>query len=374
MSEVKVTIRLRTFLYAALVLIGLILAWELRTIIVMLFLAFILNAGLRPLVENLVTRNLPRSAAIALIYFGIFAFLVVVAIIMANEFVNQLINLVNAIPSVFATIAGFLENNVPALANVLPLTQLQTEVGQFADEVINSSFVRDLLTGENILSVVSQTFGIFGSVAELLVGLFTIVMVSIYMLQRKGNFYDDALALLPKETAENISGVLKKIETSLGAWLSGQLTLMFIVGLITYFIIWIPGLIDPTYRLDDFALPIALLAGILEALPNVGPAITLVISAILAIGTSGPLSVVYIAIAFTLLQNIEGVFLVPMVMKRAVGIDPILSILGIIGAFQLFGVLGALLVIPFLGILQIILVEIANEYKRIRSMNPKLVE
>jgi predicted PurR-regulated permease PerM len=136
----------------------------------------------------------------------------------------------------------------------------------------------------------------------------------------------------------------------------------------------IPGFFDPHYTLDDFALPIALMAGLLEAIPNVGPAITLILTSILAIGTNGAGTVLYVAVSFTVLQNLEAVFIVPMVMKRAIGIDPILSILGIIAGFQVAGVVGAILAIPLIGIAQIMVVAAANEYKRLEKQRPKLIE
>jgi predicted PurR-regulated permease PerM len=379
MRSVQLEISTNLILKVAFVAAALMIGWELRSvvlsIVVLLFIAFIINAGLRPIIQWLKIRfKVPRSLAVAIIYLGTIAFLSVAFVVIASQFVNQLVNLIQSLPDIFASFANFIEQNIPVLANILPLDNLRNELGAFAFQIINTDAFRNFASGENIFAVLRQGLGVFSSVAELLVSVVTVIMISIYMNLREQPAYEGVLDLLPTKKAKTIRTVIQKIESSLGGWLLGQFTAMVSIGFITYFLVVIPGLFIADYRLDDFALPIALMAGLLEALPNIGPLLTLIITAILALGTSGFGVVIYVIIAFTALQQLEGIVLIPMVMKHAVGIDPILSILGIISGFALGGIVGAILAIPVIGIAQIIITEVADEYKRYERQRPKLVD
>ncbi len=394
MKTVRVELTPKFLIYAIISLVVLLVGWELRTVLLgigaTLFISFIINAGLRPLVDSLQSVRflyflkplagvgngfkyvidqisewkVGRPLAIFIIYAGLVLVLGFLAVLLASEFASQIIGLVDALPSIFQRVVSFLDGTFPFLRDLLPIDQFEAELGTFVSGFATSPEFRNLLSGENIAIIFNQTLGIFSSAAELLVSAVTVLIISVYMLQRRKPVYEGLLNILPKQQEGIIRGALNKIEVSLGSWLVGQLGLMLIIAVLTYLIILIPGFFDPSYRLDDFAFPIALLAGLLEAIPNIGPAITLILSTIIALGTSGIVVVLYIAVSFLVLQNLEGVFIVPMVMKRAVGIDPIMSILGIISGFQLAGVVGSILAIPIIGITQIILVSLFQEYKK----------
>jgi len=428
--RIELTPKFLTYIFIALAV--LLMMWELRGVLVgvagMLFVAYIFNAGLRPLVNSvekwqlmyplvylirigryphrfvskylngggglsrawvgigngfrtvflgLSRWKLGRSLAIALIYIGSLLFLVSAVVIMASEFIGQLVSLVEALPSIFNRILEVLDSTFPFISEVIPVEQLRTELGVFVQEFTSSAEFRNLLNGENIISLLSQTLGVFSSAAEILIGIFTVTIISVYMLQRRSPLYDGLMKYLPDENAANsIRNILAKIESSLGSWLVGQLALMIIIGMATYFIVLVPGFFDPNYALAGYAFPIAIAAALLEAIPNIGPGITMVLAAILSLGTgSGLVVTLYILLSFLILQNLEAVFIVPIVMKRAVGIDPILSILGIIAGFQMAGVVGAILAIPVIGIVQIIFISIAEEYKKNWNRRPrKLIE
>lgn len=410
MRTVSVELTPKFLLYIFISLVVLLTAWELRSVLIgvslMFFGAFILNAGLRPLVNNmqqwrlfapiywaielpsrlqgkkqfehkgvlkrLERLKLGRGLAIILLYLFIFVFLAAVILLLASEFLGQLTSLVGALPGIFNRLVEFVSNTFPVLLDVIPVDQLQQELGEFVAEVTASEEFRNLLSGENVLRIFNETLGIFSTAAELLISLVTIVIISIYMLQRREPIYEGVLEIFTTNTAQGLRNALHEIETSLGSWMVGQLSLMVIIGVITYILITIPGIFDPNYTLDDFAFPIALAAGLLEAIPTIGPAITLVLASLLALGTSsGLVVVVYIIIAFLVLQNLENVFIVPMVMKRAVGVDPIVSVLGIIAGLQIGGIIGGILAIPTIGIVQIVLTELAQEYKKVRERRPK---
>jgi predicted PurR-regulated permease PerM len=361
MKSITVNINPKIILYILLTLIIIFLVVKAFQVVLILFLAFIINAALRPLVDKLEARRVPRVISILLIYIVVFFILGLILVVIANEFLHQATNLITAFPDIYARVVEFARTNLPALSNVLPLDSLQEGINSLAKQYTSSNELRNLISGGTITDVASQALSVLGGVSSFLVSFFTMIIVSIYMLQRKRNVYHGLLDLLPKKQQDRLGKLLAEVESSLGGWLVGQFILMLSVGVITYLIVMIPGLFDPSYRLDDYAITLGLMAGLLEGLPNLGPVITMIILSIVALGTSGVGVLVYIIIASILLQNLEAVFLVPKIMERAVGLDPIITILSVIGAFEIGGMLAALLVIPVVAVIQITIKEITSK-------------
>jgi predicted PurR-regulated permease PerM len=436
-SVVRIELTGKFLLYIVGLLVVLAVLWEVRstavTLGVMLFMAFIISAGLRPTVDNLEGRKLkffftlplklavkatialaslfgekqealattkqvqnslqgfyraavqrvpplkwlnyfwelsvPRPLAIAVVYLVGIIGLVALFFSFTAEFARQLLNLYRELPSIITAAIDFINRSFPALGQALSLTTLAQQARDTIAHITSDDIFRSLLAGDFssisgwVSSFLPTAVDVFSNVAGILLVGFTIIILSVYMLQTREAFYEPFVKMFSTGNAAKLRSILAEIEAKLGAWLSGQASLMVLIGTLTYFILVIPGWFYPGYRLDEFALPLALVAGLLEAVPNVGPTITTIVTAILAIGTSGLGSVLYVIISFAALQQVEAIVIVPQVMKRAVGIDPIFSIIAIIGGFQIGGVLGAILAIPTLGIAQIILGEVVRAYR-----------
>lgn len=406
MHTYKLDLTPRFFISAVAALITLLVLWEMRevavSIVSLLFLAFIISAGFRPLVDYLedsswlslpawigrklngglkdsglqaalpdsLKRLVKRAAAvkigrimaIAIVYISTIVFISFIIVILANQFFSQISLLINALPGILQRVTDSLESVAPFITELFPLRELEFELREVIVDFSKSEELRSLVSGQNILLIFNQTLGIFSSAAELLISIMAVVFLSIYMLASRTPIYERALSILPSQQTVTLISALRTVESKLGGWLVGKLVVMVIIGILTYLILIVPSLFDPSYTLGNFAFPIALLAALLEALPNVGPTLTLGVAGILALGTSGLLVVVYIAIAFIILQNLESTVVSPFIMKKAIGIDPILSILALIVGFQIGGVLGAILSIPVVGIIQIFVMGIAQEY------------
>lgn len=176
-------------------------------------------------------------------------------------------------------------------------------------------------------------------------GLFSVVyafIISIYIsLDRK--FPKNLLELFfNEESLENIFKIWKKIRLKIAFWFVGELFLMLFIGIVVYIF---TGLI---FKIK-YALLVALVAGILEFIPIIGPLISLIISVFVVI-VENPEYILPVTIFFILLQQFENHFLVPIVMKKAISIDPVLIILAISIAGKIGGVFGIISVIPLLGI------------------------
>jgi predicted PurR-regulated permease PerM len=140
-----------------------------------------------------------------------------------------------------------------------------------------------------------------------------------------------------EEKIHNTLRVLHSAQGRLAAWFWGELTLMFAVGLFSYIgFSWI-GI--------RYALPLAVLAGIFEALPSIGPTFVAIIAIFIGFGQSPVIGFAALAVSFVV-QQVENYFLVPYIMKKAVGLNPIITMLSVILGMRFGGPLGALLAIP----------------------------
>jgi predicted PurR-regulated permease PerM len=146
--------------------------------------------------------------------------------------------------------------------------------------------------------------------------------------------------------------IVRKAEEKLGGWLRGQLALSLIIGLAAY--ILLSALNIP------YALPLAVLAGIMEVVPVIGPIVS-AIPAILIAYISAPFSAIWVALGYFVIQQLENHLVVPQVMKYSVGLNPLVVILAVAIGGRLLGISGALLAVPITVVVQIIIEEVLRE-------------
>lgn len=350
-----------------LLVLGLYLAYEIKGIIISVLIAFIINAGLRPLINYLENRGFARGSAIALTYLAGLLITIILSVVIVNTAVNEVRLFFTNIDDKLLATERIVDNYAPFLNDYIDFEGLKEAATTGNSVNLSAITSNQLYSGilENLSFVGGQGIGIISKIFGGLLSAFAIIMMSIYMLTNRKSAYEDVVELTPKKYQNKLLPILKKMEASLGSWVVGQLALMFMIGFATFIIIILPRLIDPSYTVANYALIIAIIAGILEGVPNLGPIITMVLAILIAlISGAGIGIIIYIVIAFILLQQLEGILLVPMVMKRAVNLNPILSIAGVLAGFQLGGPLGALLSVPIIAMAQIAVEEISQQWKK----------
>ncbi len=344
-------------------LLGFVLFFsEVYSIFIIVFSAFIIFAGLKPTVDYLQRKKIPRGLAIAFVFMGLIALTSFVLSLILNATYNEVRTALQDVELNSDSIQSFVDDRFPVLSE--PVSNVVGKIDQLANNEIELNQVFDANFLGNFNGVGAAGLKIAGGIAAGLLNIFLVIFISLYMILPKKDFFEEGVNYFLKNEnqRQKWNKIFTQMKTGLGSWLVGQIALMFFVGLLTYIVISIPGLFVQDYDLGRFALLISLIAAILEALPNLGPTITLVFAVLLAILTGSVAAIiVYILISFILIQQIEGVFLVPVIMRKAIDLNPIVSILVIIAGFSLTGsAIGALLAIPFAGCVNII-------YKNLRD-------
>lgn len=297
-------------------LVGLaFLLLEIKGIILTIFLSYIIMAALNPFVRTLRSFKIPKIIAVILVYAVVIAFIVLLVIPILPFFISQMESLVKAIP-----------NYVDAASQALGITINKSQINSLISPLANS-------IGQNALSVTSKVFGSIFSVI-------TLFILSFYMLIDRQRLGKAVPNLLPEEYKEKGVLTIHLVEEKLGAWLRGQVVLSLAIGLITWIALTILNV--------PYALPLAIMAGFLEIIPTLGPIIAAIPAVIVGLAIS-PLMAITIIAAYVGIQLAENNFLVPKIMEKAVGLNPVVIIIAILIGANLLGVMGALLSIPFVS-------------------------
>jgi predicted PurR-regulated permease PerM len=200
-------------------------------------------------------------------------------------------------------------------------------------------------SGDAVGTVLGAIVGIVGG----LFGLLTILILTFYILIESDSLLDAMLHLFPKGNRARVAAASRDITVKVSAWLGGQLLLGGIIGTSSAIGLWLLGI--------PFFYVLALISGIGELIPVVGP----VLSAIPAIAVASTVSinkVLFVIVFFIIQQQFENHVLVPKVMQRQVGVSPVTVIVALLIGGKLLGIVGAILAVPSAAILQVLFSEV----------------
>jgi predicted PurR-regulated permease PerM len=185
-------------------------------------------------------------------------------------------------------------------------------------------------------------FPFLSSTLEVLAGLLLITFMAIYIGAEPHVYHGGLLALVPHEQRSRAEEVLAAVAAALRKWLLTQLIAMISIGVIWWIALAIIGV--------KAALSLAVIAGLLEFIPTVGP----ILSAVPAVAMGfldSPQKALLVVFVYTAIQMIEGHLLIPILMKEGVDIPPVLTLLGQALLAYVFGFLGLVVAVPFLAAL-----------------------
>lgn len=316
----KIEISARTIIFTIFFLLFLKLLWLVRDLLFSLFIAFIVMSAVKPAVSFLEKLRLPRPLS-TLIIFIVFIFIV-------GYFFYWFFP-----PLVFETVI-FLKNLPQILEKLtpglLPYLNLSSLSGYLPDAT-NKFF--------NLIK------GLFSNAIFLISTLF----FSFYFVVEENFIKKFLVRFFEEEKAQMVSDIFDQVEERLRAWFWGELVLMVMVGVMTFFGLTLIGVRHAPF--------LAIVAGILEIVPNLGPTISTFPAVLVALSQSYFLGISTLALYF-IVQQLENNLIVPLVMKKAVGLNPIITLIALIVGGKIGGVLGILLAIPLTLFFETILIEL----------------
>jgi len=313
----KIEISHRTIIFTVFFLIFLWFLYFIREIILIFFISLIVMTILNPLVVKLGKFRIPRGLAVILVY------LVVVGLLGGA--------IAGVIPPLAEQTTNFANSLPKYLGNVAPLSS-------FSDQIVRELVVRIGALPEQFLKVGISLFSNLLSVLSVLIFAF-------YLLASRNKLDEFLSSFFDERKKDRALKVVKILEDKLGGWARGEIILMTLVGVLTFVglrILQIP-----------YALPLALLAGILELVPSIGPILAAVPSVIIGFGMSTVSGVATVVLAF-LVQQLENYVFVPKVMEKSVGLNPVAVLLSLAIGFKLAGIAGVLISVPVFLTIQVL--------------------
>ncbi len=326
----KIDISHKTIIFTVFFLIGLWLLYQIRGVILLWFIAIILMTALNQIVCKFESMRVPRILGIILSFILAFAF---VSLIVAG-------------------IVPTLIEQTGILANVFTREFALPTIFQLNQDTIANQLEGLTRNAVNVLRIVA---GAFSNILT----IFTVIVLTFYLLVERKNLKHYLKVLFHDVNSEHhAEELITAVEKRLGGWVLGELALMFIIGTLTYIGLTLLGI--------PFALPLALLAGLLELVPNIGPIIAS-IPAIIAGLTISPILAGGVAILYFTVQQLENNIIVPMVMRQSVGLPPLVTLLSLMVGAALGGIVGAVLAVPLFITAEVIIRHIYKYRKALKQ-------
>ncbi len=314
----KVEISHKTIIFTTLFLMSLWFLYFISDIVMQLFVALLLVTILNPIIVKLSKYKIPKIVSIMLAYLLVFGLFGTAIASILPPLIEQTTNLATSLPNYYQSL----------------------HISKYVSQDITSQIFSQFGTLPS--QIVKFGFSLFGNILSVL----TVAIFSFYMLLVRDKFDSSLEFMVGKDKAKGMAGLVNTLEIKLGGWARGQFLLMLSIGVFSYLGFIILGI--------PYALPLAMLAGIFEIIPYIGPIIAAVPAIILGFSISPFLGFASVGLAI-LIQQIENYILVPKIMEKSTGVSPIITLISLAVGLRIAGVVGMIISIPIVLIIQTII-------------------
>lgn len=308
MINKKLEISTKTIVFTILFLLSLFLLWQVRALIVLLFISFVFMEAINPAIVRLEKLKIPRPLSILIVYIIILAVISFAVAGIVPILVEQTAGLVQTLPNTLSNIQILGTNTIDLSSQFKILENLPGGIAKTAISLVS-----------NVISA------------------FVIMFLTFYLLLEKKNFPKYSLEMFGENGEKKAVAIIERLEARLGSWVTAEFFLMTIIGGLSYIAYLALGL--------KYAVPLAIFAGLLEAVPSIGPTVATLVAALVGFTVSPLIGFLTVGVGIVI-QQLENNIIVPRVMKQTVGFNPLVTILLIAAGAKLGGVVGAILALP----------------------------
>lgn len=341
-QDITVHISIESLIKAILVIVLFGVLFILKDLVLVVLTAVIVAASMEPMTRWFIARKIPRVPAVLGLYLGLGFFLITLFYFLVLPLFNDVSQLIsssttqNSIVELFAKIEESFIGSQPVVKDLQNNLTIEDLLGGFG-----SSFSK---TGGGVISTVSAIFG--G-----LVSFFLILILSFYLSVQENGIRKFLYMVTPYKHREYALDLWKRSERKIGLWFQGQLVLVVVIGVLTYLGLLLLGV--------KHALLLAVIAGLFELIPLFGPLIAAIPAVAVALLDGGAVLGVLVGGFYLIIQQFENQLIYPLVVRKVVGVPPIIVILALVAGGVLAGFIGILLSVP----LAAILLEFIKDYQ-----------
>ena len=331
----KISVSAGTFIKA--ILIGLLFycLFLLKDLVLVVLMSIILASAIEPVAQVLIRRKIPRILAIILIYLSLAAILVGVVFLLFLPLLSESSQFLTNFPSYF---------NVENVSNTISQNQFLSSQS-FVSGLQNTISFNQIIGQINniITNLSSSTFGTISNIFGGILSFILMIVLSFYLSVEDDGIGAFLKMVSPLHHENYIINLWKRSQKKIGLWMQGQIILAVIIGMLVYL-----GLL--LLNIQN-ALLLAFLAAAFKIIPLFGP----ILASIPAIGisfvTGGFTSAFLVAGLYIIVHQFENQLIYPLVVKKVVGVPPILSIVALIAGWQLAGFVGLIISVPLAAII-----------------------
>ena len=336
-DHIHIDISTASILKAILVILFFVFLYFLKDVLVILLFAIIIASAISPFANWLDSKGFPRLLGVLLLFLSILGLLILFFSMIIPYVSEEISQLTVALPQIVLNISSSLEK----AQNVSP------KFLDFISEMQNALDGLSSYLQQAAQSIVGMVVSIFGGIMSFI----AIIIISFYLSVTKKGVENFLGSVVPEKYEGYVVDLWKRSEIKVGQWLQGQLLLAFIVGLVVYVGLSLMGI--------KFALVLGILAMLLEVVPMIGPVLAAIPAIFLAFLLSPALGL-WVILFYVVVQQLENHLLVPVVLGKTVGLNPVVVIIALLMGQQLAGIPGMILSVP----LATIIVEMMDDFAK----------
>jgi predicted PurR-regulated permease PerM len=323
-----------SFLCIAIVLI---LLWQARSILLLVFTAVVLATALNGVVHRFRRSGMQRSRAVMLTIVVAFLVIILAVYLIVPPFINQFWKLLSLLPAGFTQVVDGIEdllNNRPAWLENFELPRASNLIAQ----------AQPLLQ-----SLVPNFFDFFSGSLSAVLQFLLVVILTLMLLADPSAYRQAIIQLFPSFYRRRADAILLECEVALRNWMGGALISSTVVATFSAVGLWALNI--------QYVLAQALLAGLLNFIPNLGPTLSMVFPLTVA-ALDAPWKVVAVIVLYIVIQNLEAYWITPTVMANQVSLLPAMTLAAQLIFASLFGFMGLLLALPLAVVAKTIIQEV----------------
>jgi predicted PurR-regulated permease PerM len=301
----------------------------------------VIVSAIEPAVNWMHKRKIPRSLGVIIVYFLLFSVIGLSVSFLIPPIAEQFKDLYYKLPEYSKNMEEYLQGikgYFQTQGNMLDIQKLVSQSSSSLSEISSNIF--------------SRTIGVFSGFISTIV----VLALVFYMAVKQDGISNFVALVVPEKHKEYALSLTSRIKAKIGRWMTGQLLLMviiFVLDFLGFYFIGVP-----------YALSLAIFAGLMEIIPYVGPIVSAIPAIILGL-TVSPMTGLLVLILVFAVQQFENHVIVPQIMKKALGLNPIAIILALLIGLKLGGVLGAILAIPITTAIGVVIEDLMKKSEKI---------
>lgn len=317
--------------------LGFWLLYHFRLVVFLLFTGIVIGTAMRPASVRLQRFGLSARVAGILAYLALIILLGGILLLVLPPMIEQIAAITTTLPDYYHSLREFMVESP---------SRLIWRLGNRLPQELTFSSPSPETETEAAATTMTQAFRYTRLVIWTIFITIGTLVISFYWTLEDQRAIRTLTLLLPLDRRDEAQEMIQTMQLKVGAFIRGQALLGVLIGLMSLIAYWLIGL--------PYVLVLALLAGLMEVVPYIGPLLGALPAFMLALSTD-PTKAIWVVVATVIIQQIENTILLPRIMDRSVGVNSMVTLLSIAAFGSLFGLLGAILAIPMAAVIQMLL-------------------